>query len=61
MPFHLLQGALLIQDLADVQGTSQCPDSMPGSNPTATTWDSRAGEWGGGLVQDTAFQTFLSQ
>lgn len=27
MPFHLLQGALLIQDLADVQGTSQCPDT----------------------------------
>lgn len=36
--------------------------SLPGSNPTATSWDSRAGEWGGGWVQDTsAFQTFLSQ
>lgn len=36
--------------------------SLPGSNPTATSWDSRAGEWEGGWVQDTsAFQTLLSQ
>lgn len=36
--------------------------SLPGSNPTATSWDSRAGEWGGGLVQDpSVFQTVLSQ
>lgn len=60
MPFHLLQGALPIQELADVQGTSQSPDTA-WEQSNSPTWDSRPGEWGGGLVQDTpAFQTFLS-
>lgn len=40
--FHLLQGTLLIQDLADVQGTSQCPDR---ACLGAIQQLPRAGEW----------------